>query len=320
MCIIVAKDKGIELPTKRTLQQCFERNKDGAGIMYVKNGKVIIEKGLMTFQDFYKKLKDIKREFGGDLTDKAIVMHFRIGTKGENDKATTHPFPISNKFEDLRATHFETDIAMVHNGIMSSYNYDKILSDTQVFIRDYVSAFKELNDRFYLNDRIMKIISDKANMSSNKLCFLDKDENIHYFGNKVIENGIIYSNDTFREPKNTSYGYYSGGYSWYDYDRYYDDYDYWYGYSKPKQESKLTISKFIEDKIKYEILEYGDFYQTLSGADFVEKNETIIIDENKNLYELVGDHLSLIGTKATIYDKNWKVKNLKLKLGETTLC
>ena len=172
MCIIVAKNKGVELPTKKTLKQCFERNKDGAGIMYVKDNKVIIEKGLMTFQEFYQKLRSIKREFGGDLTNKAIVMHFRIGTHGENDKATTHPFPISSNFNDLRATYFETDIGMVHNGIISAYNYDSVLSDTQTFIRDYVSVFKDLkkNSDFpdtiksdYFADKKLEKISPEVN-------------------------------------------------------------------------------------------------------------------------------------------------------------
>ena len=167
MCIIVAKNKGVKLPSRATLRECFKNNKDGAGLMYVKNGKVIIDKGFMTFEDLNRKIKSLKREFKSDLTNKAIVFHFRIGTHGQNDKATTHPFPISNKFEDLRATHFETDIAMAHNGIRSAYNYDKILSDTQSFIKDYVSIFKELNRNFYKNNRVMNLIKDKANISYN---------------------------------------------------------------------------------------------------------------------------------------------------------
>ena len=246
MCIIVAKNKGVALPTKKTLEQCFERNKDGAGIMYVKNNKVIIEKGLMTFQDFYKKLKSIKKEFGGDLTNKALVMHFRIGTHGENDKATTHPFPISNNFNDLRATYFETDLGMAHNGIMSFYNYDRTLSDTQSFIKDYVSVFKELNKKFYLNNKVMEIISNEANISSNKLCFLDNKENIYWYGDKVIDNGVIYSNTTYKPYTYKSYRSYSY------------DYDYWYGkdykssYSKPKTKS-YTIDDFIKNRVEYTI-------------------------------------------------------------------
>ena len=309
MCIIVAKNKGVALPTKKTLEQCFERNKDGAGIMYVKNNKVIIEKGLMTFQDFYKKLKSIKKEFGGDLTNKALVMHFRIGTHGENDKATTHPFPISNNFDNLRATYFETDLGMAHNGIMSAYNYDRTLSDTQSFIKDYVSVFKELNKKFYLNNKVMEIISNEANISSNKLCFLDNKENIYWYGDKVIDNGVIYSNTTYKPYTYKSYRSYSYGY------------DYWYGkdykssYNKPKTKS-YTIDDFIKNRVEYELLQVGDYYQTNETfGEYVKANDTIIIDKDHNLYEVKDNKVSLIGTDADIYNKDWNIKYFTYKGG-----
>ena len=311
MCIIVAKEKGVQLPTKNTLKKCFENNSDGAGLMYVKDNKVIIEKGFMSFGDFWHKIKSLKREFNSDLTDKALVMHFRIGTHGENDKATTHPFPISGNASDLRATYFETDIAMAHNGIMSSYNYDKVLSDTQSFIKDYVSVFKELNKNFIKNERVVNLITQNANIKSNKLCFLDKDENIYWYGDKVIDNGIIYSNSTFKSERYTNYNY-KYSYNWYD-----DyDYDYYYSNYKPKciepkkTEVIQTLEDFTRKKIKYEVLESGDFWQTRIGGDFVKPDEILIIDENKNLYECINDKLSLIGTNTTIYDRFFEVKTL----------
>jgi predicted glutamine amidotransferase len=310
MCIIVAKEKGVALPSKNTLKTCFEHNSDGSGLMYVKNGKVVIEKGLMTFGDFWHKIKELKREFNSDLTDKALVMHFRIGTHGENDKATTHPFAISNNADDLRATYFETDIAMAHNGIIRDFNYDKVLSDTQSFVKDYVSVFKDLNKDFYKNERVMKLITDKANISSNKLCFLDKDENIYYYGNKVVDNGVIYSNSTYKEPKVTySYSSYHWNYdNWYDWDYGYTKPSNWYDNYHKKTETKTQ--DIAKKQIKYAILEEGDFYQSLSGADFVGKGEKLYVDKEKNLYEKIGDKLSLIGTKVMVYDKNWQVKEL----------
>ena len=315
MCIIVAKNKGVELPTKKTLQQCFERNKDGAGIMYVKDNKVIIEKGLMTFQEFYQKLRSIKKMFGGNLTNKAIVFHFRIGTHGENDKATTHPFPISNNFNDLRATYFETDIAMAHNGIINAYNYDSILSDTQTFIRDYVSVFKDLKKNFYKNNKVMEIISNEANISSNKLCFLDNKENIYWYGNKVVDNGVIYSNETYKPYTYKSYRNYSYNY----------DYDYWYGYSSysnsyySKSKNKVksyTLDDFIKNKIKYELLDVGDYYQTSENVgEFVGKNDVIVIDSDYNVYEIKNSTVSLIGTDTDVFDKNWKLKCFTFKGG-----
>ena len=56
MCIIVAKEKGQKLPSKDILKTCFNNNDDGAGFMYVQDGKVIIDKGYMDFKSFYKRV------------------------------------------------------------------------------------------------------------------------------------------------------------------------------------------------------------------------------------------------------------------------
>ncbi|MBR3209167.1 MAG: hypothetical protein IKO78_00145 [Bacilli bacterium] len=306
----MAKEKGVALPTKATLRTCFERNKDGAGLMYVKDNKVIIEKGLMTFEDFWHKIKELKHKFNSDLTDKAIVMHFRIGTHGENDGATTHPFAISKNSEDLRATYIETDIAMAHNGIIYDYNYDKVLSDTQSFVKDYVSVFKELNKDFYKNERVMKLITNEANINHNKLCFLDKDENIYYYGNKVVNNGVIYSNNTYEAYKPSNYTYSS--YMW-DYDNYYYNkgYNYNYNYTNYYKTPKKTTEPLKEkakDKIKYQALQVGDQYMTLIDSDIVTEPNKIYIDSNLNLYEKIEGKLSLIGAHATVYDKDWQEK------------
>ena len=45
MCIIVSKKKGLELPTKEILRNCFNYNSDGAGIMFNDGKQVFIEKG-----------------------------------------------------------------------------------------------------------------------------------------------------------------------------------------------------------------------------------------------------------------------------------
>lgn len=314
MCIIVAKQKGIQLPTKKILQECFKNNSDGAGLMYVKNNKVVIEKGFMTFQDFWHKIKSLKKDFNSDLKDKAIVMHFRIGTHGENDKATTHPFPISGNAEDLRATYFETDIAMAHNGIMYSFNYDDILSDTQSFIKDFVSVFKELNKNFFKNEKVMKIISDKANINSNKLCFLDKNENIYWYGDKVIENGVIYSNSTYKVEK-PKYSYSS--YHWnYDSKYSYDSKTGWYEPKKSsfksykdKKEKTNSVEDFVKKQIQYEILEFGDYYEYDGTINVVNKEDCLLIDNNYNLYEYVNNKLSLIGKDVLVYNKYYNLKS-----------
>ena len=84
MCIIVAKEKGVEAPSFDTLKTCFVNNPDGAGFMYLnKNNKVQIYKGFMKFEDLKAKLESVYNELG-NTKDIPFVYHFRIGTSGGN--------------------------------------------------------------------------------------------------------------------------------------------------------------------------------------------------------------------------------------------
>ena len=222
MCIIVAKEKGNNMPTKSTLKECFLRNSDGAGLMYTKNNNVVIEKGFMDFGSFYKRIKELKKEFNSDLKDVPMVFHFRIGTQGKNDKFTCHPFMISNKSEDLKRTRVKTNIGMVHNGIISTYSRvrEDNLSDTQLFIKYCVSIFNKMNRNFYKDDEVLDYLYSVA---QSKLCFLDKEGNIYYRGDFIEDNGIKYSNSTYKPYKVST--------TYYDYRKWYEDDDYYYSNS-----------------------------------------------------------------------------------------
>ena len=306
MCIIVAKKKGVKMPSKNILETCFNNNSDGAGLMYVQNGQVIIDKGYMDFKSFYKRLQKLERRLG-DLTNKSIVMHFRIGTQGANDKATTHPFPISKDITQLKATYVKTDVGMVHNGIISKFNYDKTISDTQLFIKDFVSVIKNLKKDFYTDSSVMQLL--KGEIGSSKLCFLDKNENLYYIGEKFVDNGIVYSNTTYK-----SYYYKTPSYRYaYDYDYDYD-YDYIYGCNKTSAPmsmyKSLSIEEFLKKVKDFEILEVGDTYYTKDSGDQVDKKDVIIVDKGYNVYELYDNKVSLIAKNAVIYDKNFNLKQL----------
>ena len=99
MCIIVAKNKGIDMPDNKTLERCFQNNPDGAGIMYAENGAVHIRKGFMTYSDFKNYLNELENRL--NLKNTALVMHFRITTHGGTNPQTCHPFPISKKIKVL---------------------------------------------------------------------------------------------------------------------------------------------------------------------------------------------------------------------------
>jgi predicted glutamine amidotransferase len=203
MCVIVNKNRGIELPRKELLENCFSNNSDGCGMMYNLNGKVYIEKGFMKFDEFYNRLMELDEKI--NLVDRGLVMHFRISTSGGINKGNCHPYPISNDVNDLKALKFTTDLGMAHNGIMSKYepSKDSTLNDTQTFIKTYLSNVYEVYKDFLKDDVMMKAIEYEV---GSKLSFLDTEGNITTVGKFEEYEGCQYSNSTY------SYNYYSSSY------------------------------------------------------------------------------------------------------------
>ena len=72
MCIIVNKPKGVEMPSMKVLERCFDYNSDGAGLMYALKGKVEIRKGFMTFDDFKKGLSKAEKSILGNIVKSKI--------------------------------------------------------------------------------------------------------------------------------------------------------------------------------------------------------------------------------------------------------
>lgn len=209
MCIIVAKEKKVGLPTIETLKTCFEHNNDGAGFMYVNNGKVVIDKGYMSFDSFKRHYEKLCKKFN-DFKDKALVMHFRIGTSGTNTGENTHPYCISTDYRDLHKTNVLCSLGVVHNGIITQYNPKDTknnTNDTQEFIMKYLAPLYANYKDFYKNEYIMSGIED---IIMSKLTFLDTEENLYYVGDFEEENGVKYSNSSYKEYTHKTYSkYYS---------------------------------------------------------------------------------------------------------------
>lgn len=196
MCIIVAKPRGAKLPSEEIIRNCFSNNPDGAGLMYVKDNQVIVDKGYMTIDTLLERIESLKSELKSEtLENDSVVLHFRIGTQGKNDKETTHPFIISDKDERLRALKIVSNVGMAHNGIISSYTkYGEVLSDTQLFIKHFIHPMYHYNKRFYNDDKLMEMIHKVA---GGKICFLDNNGDIHWLGEKIEKDGCFYSNSTY---------------------------------------------------------------------------------------------------------------------------
>ena len=223
MCVIVAKKMGVELPSKKILENCFDVNPDGAGLMYVnENKKIVIEKGFMTFEAFYKKLTELDKKY--DLKKKALVMHFRITTQGGTSPGNCHPFPVTDDEKKLKSTYLECDnIAFAHNGIISLYSMrdDKGMSDTMLLSKELLYPLFNYNKKFYKQEHNQELIEEI--IGTDKIAFLDNEEKIITIGEFKEDEGVLYSN--LNHKKN--YNYYNYNYNdYYNYDNYsYNNYN-----------------------------------------------------------------------------------------------
>ena len=98
MCVIVSKEKNKNLPSMDDLKNCFKRNDDGAGFLYTDNGRVVIDKGYMTYKNYKKHYQKLCKKYD-NFNNKALILHFRIGTAGKNSAENCHPYILSSKKE-----------------------------------------------------------------------------------------------------------------------------------------------------------------------------------------------------------------------------
>ena len=276
MCVIVAKKRGIELPSKKTLKDCFETNPDGAGLMYVnENKKIVIEKGFMTFEAFYKKLTELNKKY--NLKKKALVMHFRITTQGGTSPENCHPFPITDDEKKLKATYLEcNDVAFAHNGIISLYSMrdDKGMSDTMLLSKELLYPLFNYNKKFYKQEHNQELIEEI--IGTDKIAFLDNKENITLIGDFKKDGELYFSN--LNHKKNYNY--------------YYNDYDYYndnYSYNSYNNHELLEELILQEDDAFIESLED-------EGYKILHQEGTVVYGES------YGEKTQVQITRDEIYD------------------
>ena len=185
------------MPDNEVLKRCWDKNSDGAGIMYRRGDRIQIEKGFMRWSRFRKALATHSFD-----KDSVVVMHFRIGTSGGNIAENTHPFPLSNKVSELKRLKISTTQAMVHNGILGSG--EEKMSDTQVFVRDVLSS-KGVKQS--LTDIGVRTLIGK-HVSGSRILIWD-DKVIWRWGSWEEEDGIFYSNTGYKVyvPWSSAYSY-----------------------------------------------------------------------------------------------------------------
>jgi len=177
MCIAIWKPQGIEL-TEEILQNCWDKNPDGAGFMYSEDNKLHVVKGLMTYNEFLDAYSP--------HSDKNAALHFRIATHGGVNPENTHPFQIND------------NLAMVHNGIISAVKiHDQGRSDTWHFTELYLKKFHAMWKEPEFQDLVESYIGH------SKLILMDNTGEVKIYKQNLgkWDSDCWFSNSSYETPK-----------------------------------------------------------------------------------------------------------------------
>lgn len=207
MCIIVVVENGKELPDENILRKCWDNNSHGAGFMYNDGDTVNIRKGFMTFEDFMLSLKVSRGIYTEkELQDMSFVLHFRIKTSGTVNAACCHPFPLDDDVNHLMETFLSTDVGIAHNGVIQGMETSLTVSDTMSYIMEFLIPLKKAIPDFQHNETALKMVD--VTITGSRMAFLTPDGIVTRVGKWYTEDGIHYSNETYKVDRITysSYG------------------------------------------------------------------------------------------------------------------
>ena len=190
MCIIAAKPAGVKMPGAEQIQIMWHNNPDGAGIMYVSEGKVHIDKGFMKLSEVLKHIQNLGKSV--DLDECPVVLHFRMASAGGVKPENCHPFPVTTSERVIRQLHCTTALGMVHNGTLQGYGNSQLSDSMQYMIMQVAPMARAVPD-FWHNRYCLEMIANATRGSW--IVLLAEDGTLVTIGDFFIEHeGIYYSN------------------------------------------------------------------------------------------------------------------------------
>jgi len=193
MCLIVASEQG-KLIDLSDLEVAYNNNPDGAGVMWLQEGRV---HQLHTVPKTFAEVRDLALHCVGF----PHAMHLRYCTRGKVNQDNCHPFTVLSK--DLGD---ESDLTLMHNGTFSWITFNEEhkkldWSDTAVFagriqknLREHKATAKINLDHIF-DEKIVDRFSKRVS-TWNKVVFLDDKGRWSYL-NKTqgeMKNDMWYSN------------------------------------------------------------------------------------------------------------------------------
>lgn len=161
MCLLVKQPAHAPALSDSWLEDFYDSNADGVGVMYAFDGRLVVEKLLpkngKEFVQFYKE----------HIHGKECAFHLRMKTHGHIDLINCHPYEILN-YDD-----HGIDLWLMHNGILHTDNKaDVTKSDTWHYINDFLRPMLINNPDFAFHPSFTELISDHIG-NSNKFVIMD---------------------------------------------------------------------------------------------------------------------------------------------------
>lgn len=179
MCLAIFAPAGKKIPATHVMRS-WKLNPDGGGYCYRdEKGKVVIKKAFPCPKIMLRSyLEDFRNH-----NDSSFAMHLRKASKGGKGLDMTHPFPLGDNG------------ALLHNGTISRLGGTKV-SDSKE-LAELISKIPEIKD-----NKTLIFLAELYTAPSRVILYLDDTTVILNRGSGVEENGIWYSNDTYkRQPK-----------------------------------------------------------------------------------------------------------------------
>lgn len=174
MCVIIIKEKGVDVPSKDFLKKAFNTNSHGAGYATDK-GKFF---KTLSFETFYTHLKNNVKK--GD----ACIIHFRLATHGSIKASNCHPF--KGKAKGVG------DVFFAHNGILDIKSR-KNKTDSELCFRHILLPIMNATGGYSES----LDIAVEGVIGSSKFCMVDKSGVVHKWGQWIKHDGLLLSNTRF---------------------------------------------------------------------------------------------------------------------------
>lgn len=158
MCLLITGQaktiRNVFLNTQGLIDDVYNNNPDGVGVMYSDGRKLSVSK-------FLPKNADEVRQFITSLPndDRSMALHFRMKTHGLIDMENCHPYQVNS------------DTWLAHNGVLHTGNAaDPDKSDTWHFINDYLSTVP--TDTLH-NPQFLRLVGEFIN--NNRFAIMSAD-------------------------------------------------------------------------------------------------------------------------------------------------